>query len=150
MSVTQEREVLTTLLDDVAKLHEVAETLPAGDERAQALESVAERWLASAPGLRPSIAAVLLGLSEPTVRAWAKRGILRVRSSKPRLLLDPASVLEVRQLVSELRAAGQTRDLLDEVYNRLADEQQLADPDLAESLAQMHRGEYIVRRQPTG
>ena len=86
MSVTQEREVLTTLLNDVAKLHEVAETLPAGDERAQALESVAERWLASAPGLRPSIAAVLLGLSEPTVRAWAKRGILRVRSGKPRLL----------------------------------------------------------------
>jgi hypothetical protein len=62
----------------------------------------------------------------------------------------PASVQEVRQLVSELRLAGQTRDLLDEVYNRLADEQQLADPDLAESLAQMHRGEYIVRRQPTG
>src|SRR6202167_1541956 len=85
----------------------------------------------------------------PTVRAWAKRGILRVRRSKPRLLLVPASVLEVRQLVSELRAAGQTRDLLDEVYNRLADEQQLADPDLAESLGQMHRGEYIVRRQPT-
>lgn len=134
----------------VAKLHEVAETLPAGDERAQVLESVAERWLASAPGLRPSIAAVLLGLSEPTVRAWAKRGILRVRSGKPRLLLDPASVLEVRQLVSELRLAGQTRDLFDEVYNRLADEQQLADPDLAESLAQMHQGEYIVRRQPTG
>jgi hypothetical protein len=84
---------------------------------------VAERWLASAPGLRPSIAAVLLGLSEPTVRAWAKRGILRVRSSKPRLLLlDPASVLEVRQLVSELQLAGQTRDLLDEVYNRFADD----------------------------
>jgi hypothetical protein len=62
----------------------------------------------------------------------------------------PASVQEVRQLVSELRLAGQTRDLLDEVYNRLADEQQLADPDLPESLAQMHRGEYIVRRQPTG
>jgi hypothetical protein len=62
----------------------------------------------------------------------------------------PASVQEVRQLVSEMRLAGQTRDLLDEVYNRLADEQQLADPDLPESLAQMHRGEYIVRRQPTG
>jgi hypothetical protein len=66
------------------------------------------------------------------------------------LLLDPASVLEVRQLVGELRLAGRTRDLLDEVYNHLADEQQLADPDLAESLAQMRRGEYIVRRRPTG
>jgi hypothetical protein len=150
VSVTQEREVLTTLLDDVAKLHEVAETLPAGDKRARELESVADRWLASAPGMRSSIAAALLGLSEPTVRAWTGRGILRIRSRKPRLLLDPASVLEVRQLVSELRRAGRTRDLLDEVYNRLADERQLGDPELAESLAQMHQGEYIVRRPPTG
>jgi hypothetical protein len=150
VSVTQEREVLTTLLDDVAKLHEVAGTLPDGDERAQALESVAKRWLDSAPGMRLSIAAALLGLSEPTVRAWARRGILRIRNRKPRLLLDPASVLEVRQLVGELRLAGRVRGLLDEVYNRLADEQQLADPDLAESLAQMRRGEYIVRRRPTG
>jgi hypothetical protein len=150
VSVTQEREALTTLLDDVAKLHEVAETLPDGDERAQALESVADRWLASAPGMRPSIAAALLGLSEPTVRAWATRGILRIRSRKPRLLLDPASVLEARKLVGELRQAGRTRDLLDEVHNRLADEQQLADPNLAESLAQMRRGEYVVRRRPTG
>lgn len=146
MSLTEEREMLTTLLDDVATLHEVAGTLPAGDERAQALESVADRRLASAPGMRTSIAAAVLGLSEPTVRAWVRRGILRTRSHKPRLLLDPASVLDVRQLVDELRHAGRTRDLLDEVYNRLADEQLLTDRDLAESLAQMHRGEYVVRR----
>ena len=29
-------------------------------------------------------------------------------------------------------------------------EQLLADPDLAESLAQMRQGEYVVRRRPTG
>jgi hypothetical protein len=149
MSMAQEREVLTTLLDDVARLREVAETLPADDKRAQDLASVASHRLASAPGMRPSIAAALLGLSEPTIRTWTKRGILRIRSRKPRLLLDPASVGEVRQLIAELRLAGRTRDLLDEVYNRLVDEQQLSDPDLAESLAQMHRGEYIVRRPPT-
>lgn len=146
MSLMQEREELTTLLDDVAKLHEVAETLPADDERAQALESVANRRLASAPGMRPSMAASLLGLSEPTVRAWTKRGIFAVRSRKPRLLLDPASVLDVRQLIADLRQAGLSRGLLDAVYNRLTDEQLLADPDLQESLEQMHRGEYIIRR----
>ncbi len=146
MSLMEEREDLTTLLDDVAKLHEVAHTLPAGDERAQALESVAAHRLASAPGMRPSIAAAMLGLSEPTVRAWARRGIIRVRSRKPRLLLDPASVLEIRRLVADLRMAGQYRGLLDAVYNRLADEQLLAIPDLADSLEQLHRGEYVVRR----
>ena len=32
-----------------------------------------------------------------------------IRSRKPRLLLDPASVLNVRQLISDLRQAGMTR-----------------------------------------
>jgi hypothetical protein len=123
--------------------------LAADDERAQTLESVASHRLASAPGIRPSIAALMLGLSEPTVRDWTKRGILRIRNRKPRLLLDPASVLQVRQLVAELRQAGQIRGLLEAVYDRLADEQLLADPDLIKSLEQMHRGDYIVRR-PAG
>jgi|HubBroStandDraft_1064217.scaffolds.fasta_scaffold12213_6 hypothetical protein len=149
MSLMQEREELTTLLDDVAKLHEVADTLPADDERAQALASVANRRLASAPGMRPSIAASVLGLSEPTVRAWARRGIFMIRSRKPRLLLDPASVLDVRLLISDLRQAGLTRGLLEAVYNRLSDEQVLVDADLRESLEQMHRGEYVIRR-PAG
>ena len=146
MSVIDEREALTALFDDVTELHKVARTLPSDDERARTLESVASRRLASAPGMRLSIAASLLGLSEPTTRLWARRGIFRVRSSKPRLLLDPTSVMEVRMLVALLREAGQSRGLLDEVYNRLSDEQQRADPDLAESLKQMHRNEYVVRR----
>jgi hypothetical protein len=149
MTLMQEREELTSLLDDVAKLHEVADTLPADDERARALASVADHRLASAPGMRPSIAASMLGLSEPTVRAWARRGIFMIRSRKPRLLLDPASVLDVRQLISDLRQAGLTRGLLEEVCNRLADETLVADPDLQESLEQMHRGEYVIRR-PAG
>jgi hypothetical protein len=149
MSLMEERENLTTLLDDVAKLHEVADTLAADDERAQALESVASHRLASAPGIRPSIAASMLGISEPTVRDWAKRGILRIRKHKPRVLLDPGSVLQIRQVVAELREAGQVRGLLEAVYDRLADEQLLADPDLIVSLEQMHRGDYIVRR-PAG
>jgi hypothetical protein len=91
----------------------------------------------------------MLGLSEPTVRDWTKRGILRIRNRKPRLLLDPASVLQVRQLVAELRQAGQIRGLLEAVYDQLADEQLLADPDLIKSLEHMHRGDYIVRR-PAG
>ena len=69
-----------------------------------------------------------------------------MHSRKPRLLLDPGSVLEVKQLVEELRRAGRSGNLLDEVSNRLTDEQTLADPDLAESLEQLHRGEYVVRR----
>jgi hypothetical protein len=35
------------------------------------------------------------------------------------LLLDPASVLEIRRLVEDLRRAGQSGSLLDEVFNHL-------------------------------
>ena len=134
MSVVDERENLTLLLDDVAQLQKVAETLSPDDERVQALEAVVSHRLAAAPPMRVSIAAAFLGLSEPTARAWANRGVLRVHSREPRLLLDSGSVLEVRQLVEELRRAGRSGNLLDEVFNRLSDEQTLADPDLAESL----------------
>jgi hypothetical protein len=74
----------------------------------------------------------------------ANRGALRVRTRKTRLLLNSGSVLEVRRLIEELRGAGRSGNLLDEVFNRLSDEQTLADPELAESLKQMHRGEYVV------
>jgi hypothetical protein len=115
--------------------------------RFQALEAIVSHRLAAAPPMRVSIAAAFLGLSEPTARAWANRGVLRVRSRKPRLLLDSGSVLEVaRRLIEELRRAGRSGNLLDEVFNRLSDEQTLADPEFAESLKQMHRGEYVVRR----
>ena len=50
MTLMQEREELTTLLDDVAMLHEVPDTLPADDERARALASVADHRLASRTG----------------------------------------------------------------------------------------------------
>ncbi len=58
-------------------------------------------------------------------------------------------MLEVRQLIADLRRAGTSRGLLEAVYNRLADKQGLADQDLSESLEQMRRGEYVVRR-PAG
>jgi hypothetical protein len=146
VSVVDERENLTVLPDDVAQLQKVAETFSPDDERFQALEAIVSHRLAAAPPMRVSIAAAFLGLSEPTARAWANRGVLRVRSRKPRLLLDSGSVLEVRRLIEELRRAGRSGNLLDEVFNRLSDEQTLAGSELAESLKRMHRGEYVVRR----
>jgi hypothetical protein len=91
-------------------------------------------------------AARLLGLSEKTVRAWAAAGVLTVAPRSPRLLLDVRSVHAVSHLVSELRAAGQDRDLLDQVWRRLEDAALLDRDDLRESLDQMCRGEGRVLR----
>jgi hypothetical protein len=80
------------------------------------------------------------------VRAWAAAGVLTIARRTPRLLLDVRSVHAVSHLVSELRAAGHDRDLLDQVWRRLQDAVLLDRDDLRESLDQMRRGEGRVLR----
>jgi hypothetical protein len=89
-----------------------------------------------------SVAAPLLGVSEPTVRSWARRGLL-IYADGQDSGLDVRRLYEVIALVRELRAAGQSRDLLNKVWLRLADNAVLERQDLRESLAQMSRGDGI-------
>ncbi len=82
------------------------------------------------------------------MRAWAAQGVLAIVQRDPRLLLGVQSVHEVSHIVRELRALGQDRDLLDEVWRRLSDAALLDRPDLQESIEQMRRGEGGVLRPP--
>lgn len=133
------------LMERVETLESVARSLPEQDERRQRLLALVERDLTSAAPLRPRVAAELLGLSEKTIRAWVEEGVLlAAETSSPRLLLDVARVHEVLHLIEDLRAAGTTKGLLDEVYRRLVDATWLEHDDLQESLAQMRRGEGRV------
>ena len=147
MTIATERDAVRTVLEDVADLHDVAESLPAKSSLArQRLQAVMARRLAAAPPIRPTIASELLGISEPTVRKWVDLGVLKPEATTPRLLLKPASVFNVRRVVERLREAGQTRNLLDAVYHALVDEETRAEPGMTESLRQMHAGDYTVRR----
>ena len=133
------------LMERVETLESVARSLPEQDERRQRLLALVERDLTSAAPLRPRVAAELLGLSEKTIRAWVEEGVLLAADTlSPRLLLDVARVHEVLHLIEDLRAAGTTKGLLDEVYRRLVDATWLERDDLQESLAQMRRGEGRV------
>ncbi|HTW03753.1 MAG TPA: hypothetical protein VMF87_25875 [Streptosporangiaceae bacterium] len=139
---------LLSVVDDVA---EVAETLPSGDPRRSKLMTVIAKTLAAAPPVRPVVAAELLGLSDKTVRAWAREGVLVILQDEPRVLLDARRLYEVVALVHDLREAGRTRGLLDEVWQQLSDRALLDRDDLTESLEQMRRGEgRIVRPRPAG
>ncbi len=150
MSIAVEEQRIRSLFDRVEAVEDVARTLPEGDERRAKLLAVSSATLADEGTVRPVIAARLLGLSERTVRAWAKQGVLTVAQRSPRLLLDLQSVHDVRHMVQDLRVLGKDRDLLDEVWRRLSDAALLDRADLSESMEQMRRGEGRVLRPPGG
>ena len=92
----------------------------------------AGRYLGDLDPIPVSVAASLLGVSEPTIRSWARRGLLIYADGQN-------SGLEVSPLVRDFRAAGETHDLLNKVWRRLADNAVLDRMDLGDSLAQMRR-----------
>ena len=146
MSIAIEEQRIRSLIDRVEAVEDVARTLPEDDERRAKLLAVSSATLADEGTVRPVIAARLLGLSEKTIREWAKQGVLAVAQRNPRLLLDLQSVHEVRHIVQGLRSLGKDRDLLDEVWRHLSDAALRDRPDLGESIEQMRRGEGRVLR----
>ncbi len=145
-AVEQETRRACDLLDRIETLERVARTLPEHDEGRSQLLGLVEKDLDSAPPLRPRIAAQLLTLSEKTVQAWTREGVLqRAEGPSSRTLLDVRRVHQVLHLVQDLRAAGRTTGLLDEVHRRLVDATWLEREDLGESLAQLRRREGTLR-----
>lgn len=121
MTLTTERAHVESAFSHVEELERIAKTFDPDDDRRGRLFQLARRVLAECTPLRPRIAATLLRLSEPTVRAWARQGILTPVARSPRLLLDPTRVHDVMHLVYELQEAGKTASLVDEVCQRLAE-----------------------------
>lgn len=142
--VATEEQQVREVLDRVEELEDIAQTMPEQDDRRTRLLCVARDTLREVGPVRPVVAARLLDLTEKTVRAWSDEGVLVKVADSPRLLLDAEQVHRVWHLVRELRAAGKTRGLLDEVYRRLSDATLLAREDLQQSLEQMRRGEGEV------
>lgn len=113
-------------------------------EGVRQLNATIESTLAAMPPVSVSVAAKLLGLSLPTIRAWLDKGVLTEAQRKTSTVrqLDPHRLHLVLHLVNTLRERGtKTNDLMDKVWWRLSDQAVLDRDDLQESLAQMRRGE---------
>ncbi len=145
MTVAAEETRVKSALEHVEAIEEIADSLGEEDARRAKLLRIASSLLADIGPLRPSVAARLLQLSEPTVRTWAREGVLTTAEQESkRPLLDPHRVHQVMHLVRDLRAAGRERNLLEAVWYRLSDRALLDREDLQESLEQMRRGEGRV------
>ena len=146
MSVATEAAQIRDLFDTIEEIEAVASSLSEDDERRRRLDGVVAKTLRQAPPVRPVVAGELLDLTEKTVKAWAREGVLAIHSREPRMLLDTVRLHEVLHLVADLRRAGKTRGLIDDVHRRLSDQSLLDRSDLATSLDEMRNGKGRVVR----
>ncbi|MEU3456886.1 hypothetical protein ABZ671_25285 [Micromonospora sp. NPDC006766] len=142
MSVAAEETRIKNTFEHIETIEEVADTFDEDDDRRAKLLNAARQALATVGPVRASVAARLLELSEPTVRAWARQGVLTpAQIEAKRLLLDPHRIHDVLHLVRDLRAIGQDRNLLEAVWYKLSDRALLERDDLRASLEQMGRSQ---------
>ncbi len=94
------------------------------------------------PGVRVSVAAKMLGLSERTTRDWLADGPLDpVPGAKP-ARVSTASLAAVLPALEKVRELGQDRDLVRALVDRLEDQRMLSSPRVKKSLEEFRRGEY--------
>jgi DNA-binding transcriptional MerR regulator len=134
----------TTVRDLFARVDEVLDVAHSIEgerpQEAARLVHVSHGALSSAEPVRVPIAARILVVSDKTVRAWVKDGLLTPQAVRPRLLLDAERLHTLLRFLDDLRAAGQDRDFRDNLWNRLQDEALLDRADLAESLSELNAG----------
>jgi hypothetical protein len=79
-------------------------------------------------------AATALGVSAPTVRAWARRGLIKVTRQRP-MTLAFASVVELRRDLERLRHIAGSEKRWQSLLAAAADQRELAQEGAREGLA---------------
>lgn len=111
---------LAEVVDDLLELEDVGKGVD--DRQRRRLDQIRRHLAARAPGAKVSEAASLLGVSQPTVRAWIDAGILpMVPKTKP-VRVDVLALADLKRAVDLVRANLDDRQLLVHVMRRLRDE----------------------------
>jgi hypothetical protein len=84
-------------------------------------------------------AATALGVSRPTVRAWARRGLIDVIRERP-MTLAFASVVDLRRDLERLRETASSEKRWQSLLAAAADQRELAEPGAREGLAEALAG----------
>jgi transposase-like protein len=114
---------LAEVVDDLLELEDVGKDVD--DRQRRRLEQIRRHLAERQPGAKVSEAASLLGVSQPTVRAWIDAGILpMVPKSKP-VRVDVLALADLKRAVDLVRANLDDRQLLVHVMRRLRDESAL-------------------------
>jgi excisionase family DNA binding protein len=131
---------LAEVLDDLLELEDLAKA--EGDpERRGALDWVRARLARRESGAKVSEAARVLGISQPTVRAWIESGILTaVPGAKP-VRIGMLSLAATKRALDLIREHIDDRQLLVHVMRVLRDRAALEGAD--EGFADLHAGRTV-------
>jgi DNA-binding transcriptional MerR regulator len=142
VSLTDDLRAAEAAVLDLIDLDIAARDPSASPQLRQRLTVMRQRREEGLPGVRVSVAAGLLGLSERTVRDWMTRGPLDpVPGAKP-ARVSTASLARVVPAVIRLREIGRDRDLLRALVEQLEDDRVQSLPRVKKSLEQLRQGDY--------
>ena len=99
-----------------------------------------QRKLAPETPVEVSQAAKILAVSAPTVRAWAKRGILERVPGRSPIALTFDSVRRVRRLLAGLREQGEDREFVQRLLDAALDQHELSRSEARRGLEQWRTG----------
>ena len=148
---TMQRKMVATLvrIDDAAGVLGEVSSLEDATEirrRVKAAEQTLaelERELGEETSVEVSQAAKILGVSPPTVRAWAKRGLLEALPGRSPMALTFDSVRHIRRALAELRAQGDDREFVQRLLDAAIDQRELSRPAAARGLEQWRSGQAV-------
>jgi excisionase family DNA binding protein len=131
-------------LDDVVEELSVVSDPQRSGELVEQLMAMGKQLKRAAPnaarGVPVAEAAKYLGVSEPTVRLWVRRGALAsLPGSKP-VLIERESLRRVGRAVRELRARGEDREWLESVVRYVEDMADRSSPSVRQGLKELAEG----------
>ncbi|MGH9156355.1 MAG: helix-turn-helix domain-containing protein [Acidimicrobiales bacterium] len=131
---------LIEVVGDLLTLEELA-AQEDDPERRRSLDAVRDHVADRDRGAKVSEVAQVLGISQPTVRAWIEAGVLEPRGDTTPVRVDVLSLAAVKRALDLLREHGQDRNLLITVMRILRDRAALADSE--EGFADLAAGRVV-------
>lgn len=113
-------------------------------ELAEQLMAMGKQLKRAAPnaarGVPVTEAAKYLGVSEPTVRLWVRRGALAALPGSKPALIEHESLRGVGRAVRDLRARGEDREWLEGVVRYVEDMADRSSPSVRQGLKELAEG----------
>lgn len=129
------------VVDDLLELEALGKYVD--DQERRRLDRVRRHVAQREPGAKVAEAALVLGVSQPTVRAWVASGVLTTVADAKPLRVDVLALAETKRALDLIREHGDDRHLLVHVMRTLRDRAALDGEGVREGLDDLAAGRVV-------